>query len=295
MNKTVFCLLIAFFSTSLFAQSVQQDSIKNISQFEFAYPFWSPDGKEITFQSNFTGNWQLFKMDSETKEIIRLTENKFNDMTPSWSPDGEKILFTSDRDGDEEIYVLNIKNNEVKQLTNNGHRDIHPNWSPDGRTIVFNSDRNENKPQKLFITAMDENGGNVKIIKEDEHNNSYASFSPDGKKIAFLKWMGKGSNGEIFYMNLDGTNEVRLTENKVWDGWPTWSAKGDKVIYSSDVNDHFQLFSVDISSKKITQLTFGGTDDARANCRRDGESIVFNRGGGGKIDIIVMRVMDEQM
>jgi TolB protein len=93
-------------------------------------------------------------MDMATKEIIRLMENKANEVTPAWSPDGTKISFTSDRDGDEEIFVLHLKSKEVKQLTHNDSRDIHPNWSPDGKKIVFNSARKQDNPEKLFIQTI---------------------------------------------------------------------------------------------------------------------------------------------
>lgn len=287
MLKFIFCLTFCLSGTALFAQSVQ-DTVSNITQFEYAYPFWSPDATEIVFQSNLTGNWQLYKLNVATKEVKRLTENKFNDVTPSWSPDGSRILFASDRDGDDEIFVLDINSNEVRQLTHNSSRDIHPNWSPDSKKIIFTADRTEDTKKKLFIKTMNENGGDSKVLKEDEYTNSYASYSPDGKHIAFLKWMDKGKNGEIFCMKSDGTNEVRLTTNNVWDGWPAWSAKGDQVIYSSPVDDKFKLWAVDISTKTARQLTFGDEDDARANCCTNTESIVFNRGKSGKIDILIL-------
>lgn len=289
MLKAHLCLLSVLLSAILFAQNAQ-DSIKNLTQFEFAYPYWSPDGTAIVFQSNFTGNWQLYQLNVATKNITRLTENNYNDVTPAWSPDGKSILFSSDRDGDDEIYILDLHTKSIKQLTINEDRDIHPNWSPDGKHIVFNSERKTDTPKKLFIQIMDSEGKQLKIIKEDDNINSYASFSPDGKKIAFLKWMEKGKNGEIFCMNADGSNEVRLTTNNVWDGWPTWSAKGDRVIFSSPVNAVFKLWSVDITTKALQQLTFGEGEDARANCRKDGKTVVFNRADKEKIDILILPI-----
>jgi TolB protein len=145
--------LLCFLCSFLFGQPAK-DTLTTLSHFEFPYPYWSPDGKEIVFQSNLTGKWQLYKRDMTTKEIVRLMENKANEVTPAWSPDGTKILFTSDRDDDEEIFVLHLKNKEVKQLTHNDSRDIHPNWSPDGKKIVFNSARKQDNPEKLFIQTI---------------------------------------------------------------------------------------------------------------------------------------------
>ena len=289
MKRIIITFILVVGSSFLFGQN-NADSLINLSQFEFAYPYWSPDGNQIVFQSNLTGNWQLYRRDNNTNEIVRLMENKANDITPAWSPDGSKILFTSDRDGEEEIFTYDVKTRSVTQLTNNTTRDIHPNWSPDGKRIIFNGAKKLQQGDKLIIQLMDSDGKNIKTIREDENTNSYASFSPDGKKITFLKWLDKGKNGEIYIMNADGTGEERLTNNKVWDAWPTWSSSGEDVIYASSVPGVFKLFQVNIKTKETKQLTFGNEEDARANCHPDGKQIVFNRGESGKIDILVLKL-----
>ena len=48
-------------------------------------PFWSPDGKFIVFQSNRTGNYQIFKMKADGSEQQCLSKNKNSEYWPSWS------------------------------------------------------------------------------------------------------------------------------------------------------------------------------------------------------------------
>lgn len=286
-----FILIILIVSQGMLANSQVINDLKpdTISTIEFAYPFWSPDSKEFAFQSNFTGTWQLYIMNSETKAVTRITDNLFNDVTPAWSPDGTKILFTSDRDGDEEIFLMSLSDKSVKKLTDNTSRDIHPTWSPDGKKIIFNSAKEGDTTRKLIIQVMDVSGTNKKIIREDEYINSYASFSPDGNKIAFVKWMDKGKNGEIFIMNPDGTGEERLTNNIIFDGYPTWSTDGAQIIYSAPVNKQFKLFSLTVKTRDIKQLSFGDGFDARANCSKDQKKIIFNRGTSGRIDLLIIK------
>src|SRR5206468_1029853 len=59
---------------------------------EDAYPAWSPDGKEIAFQSSRSGNLDIFVMNSDGSNVRNLTNNPAADMAPSWSRDGRIYL-----------------------------------------------------------------------------------------------------------------------------------------------------------------------------------------------------------
>lgn len=104
-------------------------------------PSLSPDGTRITFQSNVEGNWEIFIMDIDGKNVKRLTFNPADDCYPAWSPDGSKIAFTSNRDGNQEIYVMDVDGKNKRNLTNTPSDDQHPTWSPDASMIAFQSDR----------------------------------------------------------------------------------------------------------------------------------------------------------
>lgn len=69
VHRLLFMMLLSY-SISLKAQS-PKDTLRNISQFEFVYPCWSPNGTELVFQSNLTGRTQLNKRNNLTKEITR--------------------------------------------------------------------------------------------------------------------------------------------------------------------------------------------------------------------------------
>ena len=96
---------------------------------------------QIAFMSDRAGNWQIYVMDPNGKNLQRLTNNAHNDRSPSWSPDGERIAFESWRHGPDEIYVMDADGSNPQRLTNNGHDDRSPSWSPDGKRIAFSSYR----------------------------------------------------------------------------------------------------------------------------------------------------------
>jgi len=85
----------------------------------------------ISFQSNRTGHFEIYMIDSDGTNLIQLTNNSFESKAPNWSPDGNKIVFYSNRDGNYEIYAMNSDGNNITRLTNNSHIDDIPVWSPD--------------------------------------------------------------------------------------------------------------------------------------------------------------------
>jgi TolB protein len=53
---------------------------------EDVFPFWSPDGKKIAFQSDRDGNGEIYIMNAGGSEQKNLTNNPADDYQPSWSP-----------------------------------------------------------------------------------------------------------------------------------------------------------------------------------------------------------------
>ena len=105
-------------------------SIQPINNAYGTFPAWSPDGKEIVYQSNVDLNFNLYVVNLDTGITRRLTEDRADDRRPAWSPDGMWVVFQSKRDGDYELYVVDISRGETRQLTTNTWDDNDPAWRP---------------------------------------------------------------------------------------------------------------------------------------------------------------------
>ena len=81
------------------------------------YVTWSPDGKRLLFESTRDGNSEIYVMDADGSNPVRLTHDPALDMAPRWSPDGSKIAFMSRRDGSPEIYLIGADGTGLKRLT----------------------------------------------------------------------------------------------------------------------------------------------------------------------------------
>lgn len=101
------------------------------------YPDWSHDGAKIAFDSDRSGNREIWVMNADGTEKVNLTDNLALDTSPVWSPDGTRIVFASDRDGDQDIYVTDSDGGNVKRLAAFPGWDAMGDWSLDGTKIVW--------------------------------------------------------------------------------------------------------------------------------------------------------------
>ena len=182
-------------------------------------PAWSPDGSKIAFSSDRDGNDEIYLMNADGSDVVRLTDGG----SPAWSPDGSKIAFTDGSGGFTDVYVMNSDGTGKSNLSNHSGEDVTwaGSWSPDGERIVFSTDRHGNRD----IYVMDSDGTNQVRLTTSNYNEIGGSWSPDGTKITY--WGGCGFAGScIYYMNADGTGIVNLTEDVGKDMYPSWSHNG---------------------------------------------------------------------
>ena len=77
----------------------------------------------IAFVSTLDGDYEVYVMNIDGSDVVRLTNNSESEYDPIWSPDGSKIAFRSKRDGNFEIYVMNADGSNQTRLTHNDDYD----------------------------------------------------------------------------------------------------------------------------------------------------------------------------
>jgi len=122
-------------------------------------PAWSFDGKKIVFSGlHFSGNNDLYLFDTESQQLVQLTNDYYDDIEPSWSPDGNYIVFSSDRtdtgkEGAYNLFTINIHTGDINYITYGRQKDSAPVFSPDGKYIAYTSDHDLSI--NIFLAAVD--------------------------------------------------------------------------------------------------------------------------------------------
>jgi len=121
-----------------------------------------------------------------------LYDSKYHDADLDWGK--EKIVFTRNS----QIWIIDIDGSHAQSVTN------PPN-------------------------AGEKNNTNLPFGDYDPRIN------PDGTKILFSRLVDDSSihgNYDHFLINIDGSNEVRLTDTGFSQGIAQWSPDGEKIVYS---------------------------------------------------------------
>lgn len=297
INYFVICTVLLFALANITAQEKTEGAAKEnkITQVlweegvENAYPRWSKDGTKILYQSNRTGNWQIYVMDRDGSNQKRITDDEYNNNFPDWSPDNKQIAFVSDREGNEEVYIMNMDGSGLVNLSKNPARDIHPYWSPNGTKLLFNSSRDDEESFEIYVINID--GTGLTRLTNSKDVETCARFSPDETKIVCLRGY-PGGNDEICVMESDGTGVTDVTQSESNEGWPVWSPDGSKIIYSSRWYGQFSLFSINSDGSDMERISAPEAPyyDARASISPDGKEIVFNRQAEGTIGIYILEL-----
>lgn len=225
---------------------------------------------------------------------VRLTAHPGLELFPKFSPDGQWIAFTGQYDGDEQVYVIPVAGGVPAQLTFYPARGPLPprwgydnqvyGWTPDGGRVVFRSLRDAGGGSESALYTVSAKGGLP--TKLPMPTSGAGDFSPSGKLIVysplfrdFRTWKRYegGWAQDLFIYDL-ATNAVRAIAPSVrTERDPMWL--GEKICFASDRDGTLNLYSFDIRSEQIEQLTHSKKWDVRWASSDNRSKIVYELAG----------------
>lgn len=165
---------------------------------------------------------------------------------------------------------------------NSGRMNISPVLSPDGKYVAFLSEKD------LFsidVFLADARSG--KIIRKlasssrdghfDDFNyiESAGTWSPDSKEFAIVGFK-KGENA-VLVKNIENGNTTRefTVPGVPAFGNISWSPNGRKLALAGLVNGQVDLYTYDLRSEKVIQLTNNTASETQPYWSADGSTLLF--------------------
>ena len=188
----------------------------------------APMRPKIVFNSTRDGNAEIYMMDTDGRQQVRLTQHPDADFQPVWSPTGEQILFVSNRDGVRDLYLMDANGENVRRVFKKIASRQQPAWSPDGKQITYLGNKGDD--WAIYIATLD---GKEERLATCGRSGTFPAWSPDGTEIVFPKAGLVQRPNPLVIINLHTRRqEILQPELQLHMFDPNWSTDGTTIVFS---------------------------------------------------------------
>lgn len=243
-------------------------------------PRFKPDGKQVVFCSNRSGNWDIWLVDRGGTGLTQLTSDPADEMAPCWSADGTQIAYTiwGPQSHQWEIWTLSVDQPGVRRFLAYG---MFPAWSPDGNRIAFQ--RARQRGSHLFsVWIIDLVDGEARHPTEVAYRESAACiaprWAPAGNMLVYCIVNGDGvmsagtgqapSSADLWVVELESGLRMKLTDGADPAFNPVW-ADGGRVFFVSPRSGTENVWSL---TTEVTSYASGAGGGAPLSRARPGSS-----------------------
>jgi TolB protein len=203
--------------------------------------------KRLLYSTN-TGH--IFLHDIASGKAVKLAVGLEGMTDAVLSPTGEHVAFslsTTNSVDTNDIWVYHVKSQKLRKLTNEKGLQHRPAWSPDGRQLLFLGGEG---PPSHDIFVIDIGGKSMAQLTAGNLYHFGANLSVNGEVVFSSNRQG---SYDIYTMSLTGENVQRLTSEPSFEGEPSWSPDGSKIVYVSTQTGKRQLYIInrDGSGKRM--------------------------------------------
>jgi imidazolonepropionase-like amidohydrolase/Tol biopolymer transport system component len=287
-------------------------------QKELGEPTFSPDGRYIYFSRDTTpgpifqyaqnSNQQLFAIERyelATGERSTAASGPGGSVRPAPSPDGRYLAFVRRERAKSKLYLKDLRSGEERKIYDDLDQDlqetwaitgVYPNmdWTPDSRSIVFwaggkirriNADGSgaAEIPFQVADTreVIDPPRPLVNVYSDTFTTKlpRFASLSPDGRRVVFE------TLGRLYVKDVGGGAPRPLTaQDGDFQLFPSWSRDGSRIVFVSWNDQRLgEIRTVGADGSGLRTISDIPGHYRRPRFSPDGQTIVFERGGGGEL------------
>ena len=220
--------------------------------------YFSEDGNALIFQSEREPDnpfYQIYLLDLLTGDTHRVSTGVGKTTCAFFRPGTDEVLYASTHHD----AFAKAKQEEELQFRASGQERRYS-WDYDAAMDIFSANRD---------------GSNLTQLTNAPGYDAEASYSPDGKRIVFcslrdaypknqlspkdLKQLEVDASyfGEIYIMDADGSNQIRLTDSPGYDGGPFFTPDGQHIVWRHFTPDGSQadIYTMQIDGSNVRRLT----------------------------------------
>jgi hypothetical protein len=208
------------------------------------HPDWSPDGKQIVFDSRRSGKAEIYIMQADGNGVRQLTHGEGDNREPKWSPDGKWIAYHCMQGSETWICVVSPSGQPAGEPI----AGTSPIWSPaspegDVRLafLCFQAGQSD-------VCTCRPDGSDLVNLTDSPADEHSPAWSPDGNWLAFVS--NRGNDIDIYKVCATCPGElvaVRLTDEVRYAMWPAWSPDGSQLAYTDEPGGALLLVNADRS------------------------------------------------
>jgi tricorn protease len=261
-------------------------------------PMWI--GKQIYFNSDKDGHFNLYAYDTASGKTTQVTKNTVWDVR--WPSSDRESRIVYELDG--ELNVLNVKtgknmpisiqvpddgvNRRANRVSAAGMIE-DADLSPKGERVLFSA-------RGDIFTAPVEHGPTRNLTRTPGAHDKAPAWSPDGTKVAFIS--DASGEEEIWTVAQDGSSapEQITTGGKAFRFDPRWSPDGKRIAFGDKDG---KLWVVTLADKKLQEITHSTEGEIRDYAWSPGSSYlafsVTHRRGSGFSAISIWSLDDNKL
>jgi Tol biopolymer transport system component len=254
----------------------------------------SRDGKSLAF---FDLNGRVPRLvvserDGANRRVLATLDPELSYSDPRWSPDGRTIAYQAGAGFVFEIYAVSAHGGKPQQVTHDHNLIRGIAWLPDGTGFVYGTSRGSRMVYlptlNLWRIGTDGTGarqltfGETSYVEPDAGASGALLASRIRTRFGLWKFPTDGSAA----VNVrDGVEILRQTGIVLT---PSVAPDGRRLVYLSDSGGHSNLWTLEIATGEVRQITFEGDPNASVGVpvwSPDGHRIAYIRTLGTRIQI----------
>src|SRR5271157_62385 len=145
-------------------------------------PAWTPDGKQISFQSNKTGSANIYWQPVDgSSGMERLTSGDITQVPSSWTPDGKFLAYIEPSPiTGYDIWLLRLSDRKAQPFLQTQFNEACPRFSPDGHWLAYVSDGSGR--YEVYVQLFPGPGGKYQISTE---GGTEPVWNPKGRELFY--------------------------------------------------------------------------------------------------------------